>query len=111
MTHQNRLFDVEFFERGVQHLRLHIDRSGPVIGTVAVAVPRPIESKSAITRCQRSIQPSPILTRTGIAVNQDDRTASAFDDKVQTSFVDRSKFRKGLRILMSNPRSEVASPE
>jgi hypothetical protein len=31
MTHQNRLFDVEFFERRVQHLRLDVDGNRTVI--------------------------------------------------------------------------------
>src|SRR6266404_2277737 len=111
MTHQDRLFDVEFLERGVQHLRLYVDGNGAMIGTVAVTVARPIERESAITRCQRSVQPSPILTRTGIAVNQNDRTAGAFDYKVQPGLVDGNEFRKGLRILMSNARSEIAPLE
>src|SRR5258706_16215971 len=108
MTYQNRLFDVEFLERGVQHLRLHVNCDGAMIGTVAVAVARPIESESAVTRCQRSVQPSPILTRTGIAMNQNDRTAGAFNYKVQPGLVDSNEFRKGLRIFMSYARSEIA---
>src|SRR5258706_3590673 len=98
MTHQNRLLDVEFFKRHVQHLCLDIDRDWSVIRAVAVAMTRPIESKSAVMRRQRSVHPGPILTRPWIAVNQNDWTARAFDYKVQTRVADRNKFRERLRI-------------
>src|SRR6266550_7582779 len=108
MPDQDWLFDVEFFESCVQHLRLHVDCNGMVIGTIAVAVARAVEGKSAVARCQRPIQPRPILTRTGIAVNQDYGATRAFDYEMQTRVADSNKFGKGLRILMSNARSEIA---
>ena len=111
MTYQNRLFDIEFFKRLVQYLRLHLDRDGLVIGAIAVTMTRPIESKSAVVRRQRSVHPAPILTRTGVAVNQNDWGAGAFDYKVQTGVVDGNEFRKSLRILMSNARGEITSLE
>jgi hypothetical protein len=79
-----------------------------MIGTVAVAVARAVEGKSAVARCQRPIQPRPILTRTGIAVNQNDGTTGAFDYEMETRVADSNKFGKGLRILMSNARGEIA---
>jgi hypothetical protein len=79
-----------------------------VIGPVAVSVPRAIEGEPAITRRERTIQPRPILTRTGITMNQDYRTARAFDHKVQSCFVNGNEFRDGLGMLMSNARSDVA---
>ena len=92
MAHQNRLFDIEFPERRMQHLRLHLDGDGLVIGTITVTMTRAIESKPAVVFRDWPIQLRPILTRTRIAVNQTDRPARAFDHKVYTGFVHRNEF-------------------
>lgn len=76
-----------------------------------MTVSRSIESEAAVVRRQRSVYSAPILTRAGIAVNQNDGTARAFDYKVQPGIVDRNKFRESLGILMSNARGEIASLE
>src|SRR6195256_487763 len=108
MTNHNRILNVQFFEGGVEHLGLDIDRDGAVIGPVTVTVARAIEREPAETRREWPIQPRPVLARTRIAVNQNHGPAGAFDHKVQTRSVNCNEFRAGLGILMSNAGSDVA---
>jgi hypothetical protein len=73
-----------------------------------VTVARTIESKSAEARREWPIQTSPILTRTRIAVDQNDGPAGAFDYEMQASIAERYEFGEGLGMIMSNAGSDVS---
>jgi hypothetical protein len=78
-----------------------------MIRPVTVAMTGTIEGKRAIMRRYRAVESRPILTRARITVNQDDRTTGSFDYEMQTRAVDSDKFRVGLRIMMSDARSDI----
>ena len=111
MAHQDWPFNRKFRQCRVQHLSLHFHRDGPMIGAFAVTVAGTIKSDSAISARDRSIKPRPIVTRSGIAMNQHDRPSFALHHKVQVSVVDLHKERIGARMVMGHtPQKPDISP-
>src|SRR5713101_3922261 len=108
MTNQNRIFDAQLCQRCVQQTRLDFDVDVAVIRPVAVTVTGAIESNGAVMRRERAVEFRPVLTGTGIAVNQDDRTAGAFDYEVQARVFDSDEFRNRLRMMVTNAGSKVS---
>src|SRR2546430_9133243 len=108
MPNHNWHLDMEFLQRGVKHLCLHLNGYVMMIRPVTVAVTGTIEGKRAIARRYWTVESRPVLTRARITMNQDDRTTGAFDYEMQTRAVDSHEFRVRLRIVVSDARSDVA---
>jgi len=93
MTDQNWTIYMQLIQRCAEQARLDFDSYiAVVIWTIAVAVTGPIKSHHLVTRSQRRIKSLPILTRSGIAMNQNDRPACAFDYEVKIRALDVYKF-------------------
>jgi len=108
MTDQNRTLDPQLIQRSAQQASLDFDSYiAAVIWTIAVAVTRPIKSHRLITRSQRRIESPPILARSGIAMNQNDGAAGAFDYEVKIRAFDVYKFRSCLREIVSNAGRKI----
>src|SRR2546421_9993043 len=108
MPNHNWHLDIEFLQRGVKHLCLHLNGYVTMIRPVTVAVTGAIEGKRAIAGRYRTVESRPILTRARITVNQNNWTTSAFDYEMQTRAVDSHEFRLRLRIVVSDARSDIA---
>jgi len=108
MTYQNGTFDAQLVERATQKARLNINGEvAPVIGPITVTMTRAIESEGLIICSKRTVQPSPILTRTGIAVDQDDRTAATSNYEVEVTAFEVDEFRLGVGMIVRHARSDV----
>src|SRR5207237_1412853 len=107
MTNQNRTLDPKLVERGIEHFRLYFHGNVSVIRPVAVTVTGAIESNALITSRERAVKFCPVLTRPGIAVNQDYRSAGTSDHEMQACAIDRDELRRGLRIVVRNASGDV----
>jgi hypothetical protein len=91
----------------MQHLGLDFNGNVTVIGTLTVAMSRTIKRESAIAPGNRSVQTRPILARSGVTVDQHDRSARALNHEVKVGAVDIDESRLGTRVIMSNTRGDV----
>src|SRR5216683_400797 len=91
----------------MEHLCLNIDGNVAMVGPVAVPVTRSIEGDGVIARREGRVKSGPVLTRTGIAVNQDHRPPGPFDYEMQACAVYGYKLGFGLGIVMSNAGCDV----
>src|SRR5437867_4460048 len=107
MTYQNRSLNTDLIEGRAKQIRLNLDGDVAVIRPIAVSVTWTIESNRLITGGERAIQSGPILTRSGIPVNQDNRTTGALDHEMKVRAFDVDEFRNRSRMIVSDARCYV----
>src|SRR6266849_6351754 len=66
-----------------------------------------IKCKRLVSLRERAVQPGPVLTRTRIAVNQNDGAAGASDHEVQVRAFDVDEFRLSLRMIVRDAGRDV----
>src|SRR5712692_6336135 len=66
-----------------------------------------IKCKRLVSLGERAIQPGPVLTRTGIAVNQNDGPAGASDYEVEVCTFDVDESRLGLGMIVRDAGRDV----
>jgi len=108
VAHKNRLFNSQLIQRRAKQLRLDLDSYlATVIWAIAVTMARAIERHRLITPSQRRVESRPVLTGSGIAVNQHDRPTAAFDYKVKIRAVNVDEFGLCLRIVVRDTRRDI----
>ena len=93
----------------MKYFRLDFHGDRPVVRPVTVTMAGTIKAQGAITAGNRTIKSRPVLTRSGITMNQHHRTSLTFDDEMEICSVYIYKAGLCPGVVMGDPGGKVTT--